>query len=392
MGRIFLYNHGGSENHGCEALVRSINRLIDADKSMYVISEAPQQDYHYDLQKELEIQAGVQAYSKISFSFLKAYIQFKLTGNYFFMDVLPYKKSIRTLQRSDVEISTGGDIYCYEDYPKFIKLHELIYKKRCKSILLGCSLEKKLFSDSSFIRDLQRYDYIIARESLTYNMLKETGLKNIDCYPDPAFTLPTEYLPVPDGFLENNTVGINLSPLVMNRGVKTNIVYENYSQLIKHILTNTDFSVALIPHVVWRDNDDRTVLKQLFDDYKYSKRVVFINDCNCMQLKGYISRCRFFIGARTHATIAAYSSGVPTLAVGYSVKSKGIATDLFGTWDNYVLPIDEMREKDDLLNRVKWFIDNEQKIKTYLKNFMPEYIQRAEKIKYKLKELEESCK
>ena len=50
-----------------------------------------------------------------------------------------------------------------------------------------------------------------------------------------------------------------------------------------------------------------------------------IQDDNCMVIKGYISRCELFIGARTHATIAAYSTGVPTLVLGYSVKARGIA-------------------------------------------------------------------
>ena len=64
-----------------------------------------------------------------------------------------------------------------------------------------------------------------------------------------------------------------------------------------------------------------------------------INDKNCMEIKGIISKCRFFIGARTHSTIAAYSTCVPTLAVGYSIKARGIARDIFGTEDNYVVPV-----------------------------------------------------
>ena len=55
-----------------------------------------------------------------------------------------------------------------------------------------------------------------------------------------------------------------------------------------------------------------------------------------MELKGFIARCRFFVGARTHATIAAYSSCIPTFSVGYSIKAKGIAQDIFGTYKNYV--------------------------------------------------------
>lgn len=73
-----------------------------------------------------------------------------------------------------------------------------------------------------------------------------------------------------------------------------------------------------------------------------------IEDCNCMQLKGYISRCRFFIGARTHATIAAYSTFVPTLVLGYSIKSRGIATDLFGSDENYVISIQDLLNEEDL--------------------------------------------
>ena len=67
-----------------------------------------------------------------------------------------------------------------------------------------------------------------------------------------------------------------------------------------------------------------------------------------MELKGYIARCRFFVGARTHATIAAYSSCVPTLVLGYSVKSRGIARDLFGNEENYVLPVQSLQEPDEL--------------------------------------------
>ena len=122
-----------------------------------------------------------------------------------------------------------------------------------------------------------------------------------------------------------------MSPLVIGKEKKPGIVYENFANMIYWILEHTDCSVALIPHVVWKDNDDRTALKQIHEKFKDTNRVLMIDDCNCMQLKGHISRCRFFIGARTHATIAAYSTCVPTLALGYSIKARGIATDIFGT-------------------------------------------------------------
>ncbi|MFR6132759.1 MAG: hypothetical protein ACLUI5_04275 [Fusicatenibacter saccharivorans] len=100
---------------------------------------------------------------------------------------------------------------------------------------------------------------------------------------------------LPKEFQENNTIGVNVSPLVIGKEKKPGIVYENFANMIYWILEHTDCSVALIPHVVWEDNDDRTALKQIHEKFKDTNRVLMIDDCNCMQLKGHISRCRFFI-------------------------------------------------------------------------------------------------
>lgn len=101
-----------------------------------------------------------------------------------------------------------------------------------------------------------------------------------------------------------------------------------------------------------------------------------VKDCGCEELKGYISRCRFFVGARTHATIAAYSTAVPTLVVGYSTKAKGIAKDLFGNWNDYVLPVQDIRTIDELTKRFWWIYEHEEKIREHLQNIMPEYKKR----------------
>ena len=84
-----------------------------------------------------------------------------------------------------------------------------------------------------------------------------------------------------------------------------------------------------------------------------------------------------FIGARTHATIAAYSTCVPTLILGYSVKSKGIARDIFGTEEHYVLPVQEMRNPDELANGFDWLSANEMTVRDHLIKTMPEYKARA---------------
>lgn len=381
MADYFIYNHGGSANHGCEALVRTVLNLFQDEKPIPVLTEAPQQDLRYGIGELAPLEPATTPYSKLSLSFGSAYFTLKTQKDYFKMDILPYRKPIKKLSNNMVELSVGGDIYCYEDYHKFILLHEMIAKRGCKSVLLGCSLDKQLFLDPLFIEDMQRFDYISARESLTYDLLKSVGLTNIGLIPDSAFTLEKELLPLPEGFVEGNTIGINLSPLVVRKETKAGIVLENFTFLIRYILENTDCNVALIPHVVWHDNDDRTVLKQLYHEVNCPKRVVMIEDCNCMQLKGFISRCRFFIGARTHATIASYSTCVPTLVLGYSVKSRGIATDLFGTDEHYVLSVQQLCTTDALTESFKWIMNHEAEMRSRLEDVMPGYINKASLIK-----------
>lgn len=385
MRKIFLYNHGGSENHGCEALVRTVCELFK-EEDIILYSEMPQQDLHYGIQQFADVKSAKNAYSKLSPSFIKAYYSLKKKNDYFSIDILPYRKTIKEFRTGDIEISVGGDIYCYDDYPKYIQLHQMICQRGCKTILLGCSLNEKLFNDPKFVEDMKLYDYISARESLTYELLKKAGLKSIGLSPDSAFTLPKEEVQLPSNFIENNTVGISVSPLVMEREQEDNVLLDNYRNLIAYILNKTDYAVALIPHVIWSGNDDRSILNKLYDEFKKSERIVVIQDCNCMQLKGYIAKCRFFVGARTHATIAAYSTEVPTLVVGYSIKSRGIAKDIFGREENYVIPIEQIKEENKLTQAFIWLQENENHIKEHLKKRMPQYIKDAENVKEKIKE------
>lgn len=96
-------------------------------------------------------------------------------------------------------------------------------------------------------------------------------------------------------------------------------------------------------------------------------------------MKYIISKLRFFVGARTHSTIAAYSTGVPTLAIAYSTKAKGIARDIFGTEENYVVDIRNAKE-DFLIDSFEYIIKNENYLRELLKGKMPEYSEKAREV------------
>ena len=382
MGRkVLIYNHGGSGNHGCEALARTVISLLNESDEIDLMSEEPEQDRLYGLSSFCNIIPARLPESRKSFSFIRAYTALKLKKDYFEMDFLDYRKAISELKQYDLAISIGGDVYCYDYYPLYIKIHRQIRKHAGKTVLLGCSLEKSLFDDPDFMEDINSYDLITARESLTYEYLKNAGVKNVELIPDTAFSLQKKDTEYPSGFLPGNTVGINLSPLVIEKECRKGILIENYVSLIRYILNETEMNVALIPHVVWNSNDDRKALEMLAEHFGSSGRIVLIDDRSCMELKKIISECRFLVGARTHATIAAYSSCVPTLVVGYSIKSKGIAVDLFDTAEQYVVPVPSIINPDDLLNGFKWMYANEESIRGNLKRMMPEYIERVSRLK-----------
>ena len=365
--RFVLYNHVGSANHGCEALVRTISNMLGG-KNIVLLSETPKEEKKYGITDIVVVYPAILNDKKSLIDFLYCYAKLKLKNNYFYMDVLPYKSAINKLDGEDVLVSIGGDIFCYKNYPKYNLLHQYALKKIKHSILIGCSIEQEVLADSSLIEDLKSFEIITAREHLTYDALKNVGLKNVIYCPDSAFCLSMRETILPVNFLPGNTVGINISPLILKMAFNAQLIMDNLRMVIKDILDNTDSAVALIPHVAWEDNNDWLPLSVLYKTFKNSNRVCLIEDQSAQKLKWIISKCSCFIGARTHATIAAYSTGVPTLALGYSVKSKGIAQDIFGTAENYVVPYQDIVTKDTILSHYKWIKKHSYEIREVLLN------------------------
>lgn len=373
--QFFLYGHNGSGNHGCEAIVKSTAKILKEnynDVQITLASNGTDEDEKYGVSKIVNVVEEKNKVSKLSMPYISAYLNLKLLKNDLKSEELVYRQTCYNLDEDTIALSIGGDNYCYPGYERFIMLHNMLIKKNHKTVLWGCSVEPSKINDE-MAKDLRNYDLIITRETLTLEALKSIGA-SVKLYPDPAFKLNKIEKELPNGFIEGNMVGINVSPMIVNNEQKNGITMKNYELLIKNIIENTDMNVALIPHVIWADNnDDRIPCTHLYNKFKNTGRVILIEDDNCEVLKGYISRCRLFIGARTHSTIAAYATCVPTLVIGYSIKAKGIAKDIFGTYDNYVIPVQSLNKENDLLLAFECIYNSEDNIRRHLKDFMPEY-------------------
>ncbi len=364
--KFLLYGHGGSYNHGAEAIIKSTIKLIKnnyPDSHVLLSTHFKEQDMEFgiDVNEYCERDMHYAALDKSSSE----------KGKY---DKLIYKSTIDKIDKDTVCLSVGGDNYCYDNWRRWKAIHERAIEAGAKSVLWSCSIEPSMM-DKEMLDTLRTHHVITARESITYNSLKEHGLNNAVLCSDVAFALTSRKVDLPTNFIEYNTVGINISPLVVRREVKPGIILENIATIIEYIIKNTDMNIALIPHVVMSMDNDYAILKEVYDMFN-SERICLVSDkLDAAQYKYVISKCRFGIFSRTHATIAAYSSGIPCIAIGYSIKSAGIAHDLGAS--DYVIGLDKFIDKFSLCTMFKNLMKNENIFSNNLEKIMELYVKNS---------------
>lgn len=374
--KLVMYLHGGSGNHGCEAIINSTCQMT-AEIPKLLVTNREREDRRYSLEPLCDI-LEERKIEEHFFVHVWYYVWRKV-----FRDPESFMRyrfhEVMGKELAPLYLSVGGDMYCYELSKKeAITANSAFCRAGAKTVLWGCSLEPELLKDPKVVEDMRRYTLITARESITAQALAAAGItENVKQYPDPAFSLVPEETKLPSGFAVGNTIGINISPMILQHESKNGITIENYRKLMDYILEKTDCHIALIPHVIWKNNDDRVTLNELYNGYQGNDRVVLFDDMSCQKIKYVISKCRAFIGARTHATIAAYSSCVPTLVVGYSVKARGIARDLFGSEEHYVLPVQSLADPEELIGAFSWMMEREDDIRNTLQAIMPDYCKKA---------------
>lgn len=388
--RYAFYSHGGCENHGCEAIVRTLSAMIknakpDSVIKLYTfdrksdqwgdlpnIDETEEFNYSLPVSKTTPIQ-------KMKISVLSKKSQ-KVSDEYFYS--LSCKNP--SLKENDIYISVGGDNYCYGDGHVAAAMNRELKRLGKKTVLWGCSIGEENLSEDK-IKDLKTFDLIVARESLTYEALLKNGIdKNTVLYPDSAFTLDVDESSARRYTMDKNSIGFNFSPMAGFYAKDPGKIETLCVDFLKVLLEDSSKKIFLIPHFIKKNGEDTLTLERIYNQLDNDRVVLIPSTFTAAQYKGIISRCDMFIGARTHATIAAYSTCVPTLVIGYSVKSKGIAKDIFGTYDGLVIPVEEIDCTEKLIEAYSDFVANKEDYRKRLCDVMPDYIERA---KSSIKEL-----
>ena len=385
-----LHLDGG--NRGCEAIAKSSAILLD---------EKPDNIIGYSRNVDLDRRLGINELLTIIPCHRDSYVVDRVLAavNKFFHTektrerrlLYPYKGFLRLITKEDIVISTGGDMLCY-DNNEVIYTNNWLHKHGVKTVLWGCSMGPENQTKEK-LETLPLFSLIYARESLTYEYFKSLGLKNVCLLPDPAFILHEQPFQLPSELSDGIFIGLNISNYVMGGMSLENNFGQEVLNLIDHILKETDYKVLLIPHVTWNDGcvnqDDRQMSHMISEHFGNPERihVLDIDGLNYCQIRYVISKCRMFIGARTHAVISAYSMCVPAIALGYSIKSRGIAKDL--GLDERLVVNSKNCPQGTLLHSFLYLTENEDEIRGHLSRVMPEYKQSIYQIRELLAQLKD---
>lgn len=369
MKNLLLYGVGTFKNRGVEAIINStLNQIDQKDFSITIASH----DYDYNKGLYPDVKHVKHYYKSEALTeeerALEKHYQ-EIPFDYHNFEYLYQKDVVAAMKNSDICISVGGDNYCYSYCTWLYALDSLSHKLGKKTVLWGASLFEEITEDE-LIHDLSHFDVLVIRESLSYNAVRKwVSEEKIIFAPDPAFSLEKKTVLLNDWYQKRKIVALNFSPLTIQTEVQEKAIYD----LIDYLLKETKYSILLLPHVTTEDCNDLEILNKIKKHYNGEDRIFLERgDYNCNELKYIISKCSILVAARTHASIAAYSTCVPTLVIGYSVKSKGIAKDLFGDYRNYVISKDELTS-EQLKKNFLFIEEHQDEIKKTLKDKMKEY-------------------
>jgi colanic acid/amylovoran biosynthesis protein len=275
------------------------------------------------------------------------------------------KPLLPSLESSCCALEVGGDNYTLDyGFPEhLIRMDRWLSSQGVPVVIWGASIgpftESPVY-ESRMMEHLRSLEGVFVRESVTYDYLtKEHRLKNVSLFADSAF-LMEQREPVDEAVrakVKDAPLAFNMSPLLSAYTTTTRKMpwetkaedlvprIRECAEIVAALRNETGLPILLLPHV-------QSPLAGI-DDYEFLRGVhrackdagipdVEIADepLGARELKWLIARCRMVIAARTHATIAGFSTGVPTISLGYSRKAVGINRDVFGTEDYLVMARD----------------------------------------------------
>lgn len=371
--KYFFPIHLDGGNRGCEAIAKGTALILEENKENLIgLCTNMKLDHRLNVDDYITLQPKRQRCMsfRIKNKMYKSLVHddWKRKSFIYRYEYAPF---LNQMGKDDIMISTGGDMMCYDEN-QVIYTVDYLHKRGIRSILWGCSIGEKNLTPRK-LQALKQFSYIYARETLTQEVLANHNINNISVYPDPAFILEPVPCELPDCFSQGEVIGINLSNYVIGGFDLNSAFAKEVDSLIRYILQSTDYQILLIPHVLWKGQDDRIISNLIKEKYDSHNRISILDsdNLNYCQIRYVISKCCCFIGARTHAMISAYSTCTPAIAIGYSIKSRGIAKDIGMPEETVVNSINI--KKNQLINAFTNMLQNMSDLKRYITQNTEQY-------------------
>jgi polysaccharide pyruvyl transferase WcaK-like protein len=389
---LILHGNNHDSNRGCQALRWCTQMILDrwAPDLVRLHANVFYNDHPHFLDRAADRNSAGQLWEVNRRGSLGYYLWGTRIIRSRFLGRFPAMRVHRVLTRAAAVLAVGGDNLSY-DYGLLATL--LFFSPLSAAVQRGIPAVIWAASIGPFssrptwerrLADLlHRVDLISVREPLTQRYLDEIGIRdNVRRVADPAFLLPAHPTQLPEDIeqaVQAGAIGINLSPLMTRYNhLSAGQWSAKAADMVAEVRRKTGTPILLIPHVmmpsqVFPGNDDYEFLQGVRQRLPPAAQDgVHLYDArrdDCRQIKWVISRLRAFAGARTHSTIAALSSGVPTFSIGYSVKARGINLDVFGNeqWVEHVSELAGGR----LAERIVSLLDNQVAIRAHLQRVIP---------------------
>mgnify|MGYP007092331956 CR=1 FL=1 len=145
MSEISLYMHAGSGNHGCEAIVDSLVRMMPVDRFTLMTNSAAEDEKY--LPAEVKARTRIVEEQHLAdhvAAHAFYYALRKVTGDE--ESFLRYRfRALTGKNAPKLAVSIGGDNYCYPIMTKDLMLaNSMLCRQGTKTVLLGCSIERCL--------------------------------------------------------------------------------------------------------------------------------------------------------------------------------------------------------------------------------------------------------
>ena len=316
-----------NENLGCVALTYSliqslekISRQINSDFDYYIFEGRTDSNKVMKMCSDLRVDTNrVQCFS--------IYFQYSLKSGLYH---LPHSiAAYAALRKCDLFIDlTNGDsftdIYGQGRFDGTTKIKELVQKWNVP-LVLGPQTYGPFNNPKNINRAkkvIESANCVIARDQASADYIKSFSDQTVHVTTDLAFGLPYRK---EVRLSEKVCVGLNISSLLLSN--KTESTQRNfrirtdYDQFIVNILDylverKERYKTYVIPHV---GVDGGIQFKEGYPEIEFLQAFT-----DPVSAKSFISSMDVFIGARMHATIGAFSSGVATIPIAYSRKFKGL--------------------------------------------------------------------